>query len=117
MFWECSYSPLVAVRDSPEFHEIVNMDKAGWPRCLLWHGWLPALSGAVGDDPWAVDAGHVASKRLEVAHGSYVGAGRELGGEFSLVDGDVPLANAPDVWSDGSLVLDSFSGIWCCLVW
>ena len=87
------------------------MDKAGWPRCLLWHGWLPALSGAVGDDPWAVDAGHVISKRLEVAHGSYVGAGRELGGEFSLVDGDVPLANAPDVWSDGSLVLDSFSGV------
>ena len=86
-------------------------DKAGWPRCLLWHGWLPALSGAVGDDPWAIDAGHVASKRLEVAHGSYVGAGRELGGEFSLVDGDVPLANAPDVWSDGSLVLDSFSGV------
>ena len=83
---------LVAVSDSPEFHETVNMDKAGWPRCLLWHGWLPALSGVVGDDPWAIDAGHVASKRLEVVHGSYVGAGRELGGEFSLVDGDVPLA-------------------------
>ena len=103
--------PLVAVRESPEFHEIVNLDKAGWPRCLLWHGWLPALSGAEDDDPWAVDAGHVASKRLEVALGSYVGAGRELGGEFSLVDGDVPLADAPDVWSDGSLVLDSFSGV------
>ena len=69
------------------------------------------LSGAVGDDPWAVDAGHVASKRLEVAHGSYVGVGRELGGEFPLIDGDLPLANAPDVWSDGSLVLDGFSGV------
>ena len=118
MFWECSYSPLVAVRESPEFHEIVNLDKAGWPRCLLWHGWLPPLSGAEDDDPWAVDAGHVASKRLEVALGSYAGAGRELGGEFSLVDGDVPLASAPDVWSDGSLVLDSFSGVGfagCCV--
>ena len=111
LFWECSYTPLVAIRDSPEFHDIVSMDKAGWPRCLLWHGWLPALSGAEDDDPWAVDAGHVASERLEVALGSYVGAGRELGGEFSLVDGDVPLANAPDVWSDGSLVLDGFSGV------
>ena len=44
LFWECSYPPLVAVRESPEFHGIVNLDKAGWPRCLLWHGWLPALS-------------------------------------------------------------------------
>ena len=51
------------------------------------------------------------SKRLEVALGSYVGAGHELGGEFSLVDDDVPLADAPNVWSDGSLVLDGFSGV------
>ena len=51
------------------------------------------------------------SKRLEVALGSYVGVGRELGGEFSLVSDDVPLADAPDVWFDGSLVLDGF--FWC----
>ena len=87
------------------------MDKSGWPRCLLWHGWLPALSGAEDGDPWAVDAGHVASKRLEVALGSSVGDGHELGGEFSLVDGSVPLADTPDVWSDGSLVLDGSSGV------
>ena len=111
LFWECSYPPLVAVRESPEFHDIVNLDKAGWPRCLLWHGWLPALSGADDGDPWAVDAADVASKRLEVALGSYVGVSQEPGGEFSLVDDDVPLADAPDVWSDGSLVLDGFSGI------
>ena len=88
-----------------------NLDKAGWPRCLLWHGWLPALSGAEDGDPWSDDAEHVASKRLEVALGSYVGVGEEIGGEFSLVNGDVPLADAPDVWSDGSLVLDGFSGV------
>ena len=93
------------------FMIIVSMDKAGWPRCLLWHGWLPALSGADGDVPWAVDAEHVASKCLEVALGSYVGAGREPVGLFPLVSDDAPLADAPDVWSDGSLVLDSFSGV------
>ena len=82
-----------------------------WPLCLLWHGWLPALSGAEDGDPWAVDAGHVASKRLEVALGSYVGVSQEPGGEFSLFDGDVSLADVRDVWSDGSLVLDGFSGI------
>ena len=76
LFWECSYSSLVAIRESPEFNDIVNLDKAGWPRCLLWHGWLPVLSGADDGDPWAVDAADVASKRLEVALGSYVGDGR-----------------------------------------
>ena len=35
LFWECSYSPLVATRESPEFHDIADLDKAGWPRCLL----------------------------------------------------------------------------------
>ena len=76
--------------------------------------WLVAclvLSGADDGDPWAVDAADVASKRLEVALGSYVGEGQEPGGEFSLAEGEVPLADAPDVWSDGSLVLDGFSGI------
>ena len=29
----------------------------------------------------------------------------------SLAEGGVPLANAPDVWSDGSLVLDKLSGV------
>ena len=29
---------------SPEFAESVNSDKTLWPRCLLWRGWLPALS-------------------------------------------------------------------------
>ena len=57
----------------------------------------------------AVDAEHVADKRLEVALGSYVGAGREPDGQFSLVRDDAPLADAPDVWSDGSLVLNGFS--------
>ena len=111
LFWDCSYTPLVTVRDSPEFHDIVSMDKAGWPRCLLWHGWLPALSGAGGGVPWAVDVGQVASKRLEVALGSYVGTGREPVDLFPLVRSDAPLADAPDVWSDGSLVLDSSSGL------
>ena len=69
------------------------------------------MSGAEDDDPWAVDAADVASGRLEVALGSYVGVGQVPGGEFSLIDDDVPLADAPDVRSYGSLVLDGFCGI------
>ena len=52
-------------------------------------------SGADDGDPWAVDAVDVASKRLEVALGSYVGEGQEPGGEFSPAQGEVPLADAP----------------------
>ena len=74
LFWECTNPPLVSIRGSPEFHCIVNLDKTGWPRCLLWHGWLPALSGGTAGDPRAVDTAGVASNRLETAFGSYVGA-------------------------------------------
>ena len=28
-------TPLVAILESPEFHDIVNLDKASWPRCFL----------------------------------------------------------------------------------
>ena len=38
--------PLVQLRETPGFPELIQMDKTHWPRCLLWHGWLPALSGS-----------------------------------------------------------------------
>ena len=41
LFWECTFPPLVDIRENPEFHELMEMDKSFWPRCLLWHGWLP----------------------------------------------------------------------------
>ena len=31
----------------------MEMDESSWPRCLLWHGWLPLLSGVTGGSPWA----------------------------------------------------------------
>ena len=30
-------------------------------RCLLWHGWLPMLSGIDGASPWAASASESAS--------------------------------------------------------
>ena len=53
LFWECTFPPLVEIRENPEFHDLMRMDKAHWPRCLLWHGWLPMISGCNGDSPWA----------------------------------------------------------------
>ena len=35
---------LLEIREHPEFHDLMEMDKSSWPRCLLGHGWLPLLS-------------------------------------------------------------------------
>ena len=35
LFWECTFPPLVEIRENPEFHDLMRMDKAHWPRCLL----------------------------------------------------------------------------------
>ena len=48
LFWVCPYPPLVEIRENPEFHDLMIMDKSQWPRCLLWHSWFPLLSG-IGD--------------------------------------------------------------------
>ena len=47
-FGECPFPPLVEIRENPEFHDLVELDKSSWPRCLLWHGWSPLLSGVNG---------------------------------------------------------------------
>ena len=52
LFWECSFPPLQHVRDLPEFSFLMSLDRSKWPRCLLWHGWLPGLNGVLGDKPW-----------------------------------------------------------------
>ena len=53
------------------FMIFMRMDQAHWPRCLLWHGWLPVLSGVNGASPWAVDASESAAYLVEVALGRY----------------------------------------------
>ena len=111
LFWDCPLPPLVAIRENPEFHGIVNLDKSSWPRCLLWHGWLPALTGSDFGSPWAGGPDDVASKRLEVALGSYVDEGLHDGGDVLICDDQRELADAPDVWTDGSLVVHEVSGV------
>ena len=71
LFWECSFLPLQHVRDLPEFSFLVSLDRSKWPRCLLWHGWLPGLNGMIGDKPWASSFGELASFHLEGCLGAY----------------------------------------------
>ena len=33
---ECTFPPLVEIRENPEFHDLIRMDEGHWPRCLLW---------------------------------------------------------------------------------
>ena len=71
LFLECPCPLLVEIRENPEFHDLKRMDKSHWPRCLLWHGWLPLLSGTGGGSLWADSADDAAVHMLESALGSY----------------------------------------------
>ena len=113
-FGECTFPPLVEIRESPEFHDLMREDKAHWPRCLLWHGWLPTLSGVNGASPWAVDATESAAYQVEVSLGRYSSnlvADWELPDDFDPVDAAASLTDHPDVWTDGSLILDRVTGV------
>ena len=35
LFWDCTFPPLVEIRENPEFHDLMREDKAHWPRCLF----------------------------------------------------------------------------------
>ena len=111
LFWDCTFPPLVEIREHPEFHDLMEMDKTPWPRCLLWHGWLPLLSGINGGSPWALSPAEGASNLLECSLGRY--SSSQLS-EWQLPAGfDVEGAarRVPDVWTDGILVDDKMSGV------
>ena len=68
LFWECSFLPFIELRESPEFSPLIRMNKGIWPRFLLWHGWLPGLSGQ-SVYPWARNIEEVARYRLDNTFG------------------------------------------------
>ena len=111
LFWDCTFPPLVEIREHPEFYGLSEMDT--WPRCLLWHGWLPLLSGVNGGSPWADDPAEGAGNLLECALGSetsgFLEDGQLLVG-FDAGGAAERVAAEPDVWIDGSLVEDQVSG-------
>ena len=59
------------VRELPEFVSLMSLDRSKWPRCLLWHGWLPGLSDISDGDPWASSFGELAFGELEWCLGAY----------------------------------------------
>ena len=73
--------PPVEIREHPDICGLVEMDKSHWPRCLLWHGWLPLLSGRNGGSPWGGDPADGAGNLLECALGPYTS---DLFGDWRL---------------------------------
>ena len=113
-FGNVTFPPLVEIRENPEFHDLMRLDKTDWPRCLLWHGWLPMLSGVNGASPWAVDESESAAYLVKVALGRYSsGLLTEWGlaDEFHHDNAASSVPDHPDVWTDGSLVLDHLTGV------
>ena len=77
-------------------------------------GWLPLLSGCNGDSPWAGTPSESAHYLVEAALGGY---------SYGLVSGWHPpdgydpttvsciVPDFPNIWTDGSLILDKVHGI------
>ena len=128
LFWDCTFPPLVEIREHPEFHDHMEMDKTFWPRCLLWHGWLPLLSGVNGGSPWALSLAEGTSHLLECSLGRYSSSQLSewrLPAGFDVEGASRRVAEEPDVWTDGSLVDHRMSGcftyrvsrLWACWNW
>ena len=112
LFWECSFHPLQHVRDLPEFSSLMSLDRSKWPRCLLWHGWLPGLNGMLGDKPWASSFGELAAFHLERCIGAYpvdFSAAWTPPDYWDADDIALEIPDHPNIWTDGSR--EDFSSI------
>ena len=99
------FSPLQHVRELPEFAFLMSLDRSGWPRCLLWHGWLPGLNGLPGGRPWALSFGELASFHLERCLGSYpvdFSAAWTPPDYWDADDIALEMPDHPNIWTDGS---------------
>ena len=101
------FTPFVELRNSPEFLPLMSRDRTNWPRCLLWHGWLPGLTSRPLGTPWAVASSDLASSCLENALGPYtcfyhfclaIHFGIRVVSKTWLMMFSV----APSIWTDGS---------------
>ena len=98
---------------STSSHDLVEMDKSSWLRCLLWHGWLPLLSGVNGSSPWAGSHWEGASHLLESVLGRCCSDALtkwQLPVGFDAVASARRVAAGLDVWTDGSMVENEVSG-------
>ena len=101
LFWECTFLPFVELRNSSEFLPLVSRDRTNWPRCLLWHGWLPGRTSR-----WADASSDLASSCLENALGPYpvstTSAWHPFWDQDDVQDMIDDVTSDPNIWTDGS---------------
>ena len=93
------------VRELPEFAYLMFLERSNWPRCLLWHGWLPGLNGISDKDPWATSFGDLVSFHLERCLGAYPVDFDGCWTPPEYWDADdiaLEMSDVPNIWIDGS---------------
>ena len=112
MFWECTSPPSLHVRELPEFSCLMSLDRSTWPRCLLWHGWLPGLNSGGGRSSWAASFGQLACCKLERRLGACQVDGSAFWTPPDYCDVDdiaLEMSDAPNFRTDGGR--EDFSSI------
>ena len=94
------------------------MDKRHWPGCLLWHGWLPALSGNGFRSPWATSSDDIASHKLKLVLGAYsdsLALRWDVDDRYDAGNVALTLSVHNDTSTDGSMVKYDVS-LWSALL-
>ena len=63
LLWDCTFLPIVNVREPPEFLPLSRRDGSNWPRCLLSDGWLLGFGWSGERASWADSVGFLCSCR------------------------------------------------------
>ena len=94
-------SPYSADQGAPQFALVLARDRRRWPRCLLWHGWLPLVCVT----PWLPSLGQLADRALESSLGAYPADHDGLWVAPDLWDADdlaLEMVEDPNIRTDGS---------------
>ena len=84
---------------------LMSLNRSNWPLCLLWHGWLPGLSGLTDKNPWASSFGDLAFSHLERCLGAYPADFSSSWTPPEYWDADdmaLQMTEYPNIWTDGS---------------
>ena len=105
-FGSAPFTPLLHARELPDFSTLMAFDRSHWPRCLLWHGWLPGLVVAGERDPWATSCWDLACCELERRLGAYPGDTSAFfwtpPEHWDADDIASEMSDTPNIWTDGS---------------
>ena len=92
----------------------MSLNRSNWPRCLLWHDWLPGLGLCGERDPWAASLGQLASCELERCLGAHPAHNSGFLTTPDHCDADdfaLEMTDEPNFWTDGSREIIALVGL------